>query len=414
MEKIAVVGAGITGLFTAYYLSASGFDVEVFDKGDIASGTSGKFHGMLHSGARYAVTDKVSASECISENNTISSFARWFINDTGGYFVSSNREESDYGDTLTKACNDAGIPNYDIDVDEFKKIEPNVKNVDRVIHVPDKVIRAYEFSAAVAAEAFMNGTKFRLYSPVASVSEKGGKYVLGIERNGSLHYEHFDLIVNATGPFSGEFLKLAGYGGSPVMPSAGIMVVFSKPIVRSIINRMREPSDADIMVPYDGLSILGTSAVIVDDPENFSIDSEDVEAMIEDMSSLIPLIRNVNYSRTYYSVRPLLEDEGDDARKASRSFRIIKNGEGVFTVVGGKFTTGRLIGEHVAKEISKETGATIRIENPDLNSTYERFIEKYGRDDKYIAKAMSRIGTIDEENAMRSVAYAISTIIEGS
>ena len=62
-EKIVVIGAGITGLFTTLYLSRNGYDVTLIDRGDISGGTSGKFHGMLHSGSRYSTNDRESAKD---------------------------------------------------------------------------------------------------------------------------------------------------------------------------------------------------------------------------------------------------------------------------------------------------------------------------------------------------------------
>jgi glycerol-3-phosphate dehydrogenase len=40
----------------------------VLERGEIASGTSGRTHGLLHSGGRYCVYDQESAVECIEEN----------------------------------------------------------------------------------------------------------------------------------------------------------------------------------------------------------------------------------------------------------------------------------------------------------------------------------------------------------
>ena len=41
-------------------------------EGGIAHGTSSRFHGLLHSGGRYAVSDTLSAKECIEENTILS------------------------------------------------------------------------------------------------------------------------------------------------------------------------------------------------------------------------------------------------------------------------------------------------------------------------------------------------------
>jgi len=63
-----IIGAGFTGCALAHDLTLRGYRVTVLDRGEIASGTSGRTHGLLHSGGRYCVKDKESAVECIEEN----------------------------------------------------------------------------------------------------------------------------------------------------------------------------------------------------------------------------------------------------------------------------------------------------------------------------------------------------------
>ena len=64
-----VIGAGFTGCAIAHDLALRGFSVTVLERGEIASGTSGRTHGLLHSGGRYCVKDKESAIECIEQNH---------------------------------------------------------------------------------------------------------------------------------------------------------------------------------------------------------------------------------------------------------------------------------------------------------------------------------------------------------
>ena len=58
-----IIGAGFTGCATAHDLALRGFQVTVLERGEIASGTSGRTHGLLHSGGRYCVTDQEAAIE---------------------------------------------------------------------------------------------------------------------------------------------------------------------------------------------------------------------------------------------------------------------------------------------------------------------------------------------------------------
>jgi len=74
-----VIGAGFTGCALAYDLAQRGFAVMVVERGELASGTSGRTHGLLHSGARYCVTDAEAAIECIQENIILRRIAKQCI-----------------------------------------------------------------------------------------------------------------------------------------------------------------------------------------------------------------------------------------------------------------------------------------------------------------------------------------------
>ena len=70
MEKYhaVIIGGGVTGGALAHDLALRGFQVTLVERWEVTSGTTGRHHGLLHSGGRYAVEDKESAIECIEEN----------------------------------------------------------------------------------------------------------------------------------------------------------------------------------------------------------------------------------------------------------------------------------------------------------------------------------------------------------
>jgi len=55
--RVVVIGGGATGCGVARDLILRGFMVTLVEFGDLGSGTTSRFHGMLQSGARYAVSD---------------------------------------------------------------------------------------------------------------------------------------------------------------------------------------------------------------------------------------------------------------------------------------------------------------------------------------------------------------------
>ena len=61
-----------------------GVDVTVVERGEVASGTTGRNHGLLHSGGRYAVKDPESAAECIAERDVLARIAPEVLELNGG------------------------------------------------------------------------------------------------------------------------------------------------------------------------------------------------------------------------------------------------------------------------------------------------------------------------------------------
>ena len=78
---VLVVGGGATGAGVARDLALRGADVTLVDRGGLGSGTTGRSHGLLHSGARYADTSPEDARECVQENETLRAVAESLYDD---------------------------------------------------------------------------------------------------------------------------------------------------------------------------------------------------------------------------------------------------------------------------------------------------------------------------------------------
>ena len=103
--EVLVIGGGATGAGVAWDASLRGLDVVLVDRLDLAEGTSGRFHGLLHSGGRYVVKDPRGAAECIAENRILRQVAADCIEDTGGLFVTTPFDDPAYADQFV-----AGMP----------------------------------------------------------------------------------------------------------------------------------------------------------------------------------------------------------------------------------------------------------------------------------------------------------------
>ncbi|MEM0267563.1 MAG: FAD-dependent oxidoreductase, partial [Thermofilaceae archaeon] len=96
-KHVVVIGGGVTGAATAYDLSLRGFRVTLLERGSIGAGTSGRTHGLLHSGCRY-VADTEVARECYLENQTLRRIAPFLFEKNGGLFVAITEDDLAYKD----------------------------------------------------------------------------------------------------------------------------------------------------------------------------------------------------------------------------------------------------------------------------------------------------------------------------
>ena len=84
---VLVIGGGATGIGVLRDLALRGIRAALVEKGDLTHGTTGRYHGLLHSGGRYVVKDPQSATECAEENEILRRIMPHCLEDTGGFFV---------------------------------------------------------------------------------------------------------------------------------------------------------------------------------------------------------------------------------------------------------------------------------------------------------------------------------------
>ena len=97
---VIIIGGGATGAGIARDCALRGINCILLERRDIATGATGRNHGLLHSGARYAVNDQESAEECIKENKILRNIARHCVDETEGLFITLPEDSLDYQKTF--------------------------------------------------------------------------------------------------------------------------------------------------------------------------------------------------------------------------------------------------------------------------------------------------------------------------
>ena len=364
---VLVIGGGSTGSGVARDAAMRGFSTVLVERRDLADGTTGRFHGLLHSGGRYAVKDQPAAIECINENIILRKIAADCIEDTGGYFVATPWDDPDFGDRFVAGCKATGVPVDEVSLADALRHEPRLHpGIKRAFAVPDAAIDPWKLVWSNVRSAQAHGARVLTYHRVLSLEVDGGKVkgaLVRDERTGEETTVHAEVVVNAAGAWAGQVAELAGCEVQ-VLPGKGVMIAMNHRLVNTVLNRCKMPGDGDIIVPIRTTCVIGTTDVHIDDPDQAQITRKEVDFMLDEGDKLVPGFRQARALHAWAGVRPLFQEtraKDIDTRDVTRSHALLdhKKRDGVsgfVTITGGKTTTYRLMAEVAVDAVCEQLG----------------------------------------------------------
>lgn len=407
MEKttVVIIGGGATGTGILRDLSMRGIQAILIEQKDLAFGTSSRFHGLLHSGGRYAVKDSAAARECAEENAILRSIGKHCVEATEGFFVRLPEDDPSYERDWITACEVAGIPAREVSLSEAHVLEPRLtQRALAVYRVPDAAIDGFRLCWQNVTSARKYGGMVRTYTELIAIEHANGR-VKGVKvRNtitGQVDSICCEIIINAAGSWVGQ---IAGLAGIPihVIPDRGTLIALHHRFTDRVMNRLRPPANGDIFVPHGSVTILGTTSVCTDRPDDFTPSTDEVLELLEIGRAVFEDLPNYRILRAYTGTRPLYSAAPSaDGREISRNFVILDHADegmdGFVSIVGGKLTTYRLMAERICDVICQKLSikaecrtaeeSLIDDPSPALMHEAKQFFPAYG-----VELAASRLG----------------------
>lgn len=405
---LAVIGGGITGVQVARHAAGRGLRTILLERDDYGSGTSAATTKAIHGGLRYLEQyDFGVVAESLSERRYLGIAAPHLVQPrsfllTAYDWSAPKAPVLGAGVAIYEAMalkRNAGIPK-DIHSRRFrwvsrKSLLKQVPWLDPVglvgawrhddtlnIH-PERLLLAILGSFIAAGGTAANHARVTgLLRDTTSGLQ--GTRVRGVEVvdqfTGQSHQVRAKVTVNAAGPWAEAALgELAERVGVRVRQSKGVHL-----LTRDLGNRdgvyVRGRNGHHIMVnPWEGKTLLGpTDTAISGDADDARVTREDIELLLETIDSVSaqPLDRGA-IEATLVGVRPLLADAGD-TYTTSRRFDVFNHATagvpGIYTVTGGKWTTGRAMGQKVVDTIIAADGALL----PPVRKFDSRFLPVAG------------------------------------
>ncbi len=210
---VAVVGAGIIGSATAYYLAARGLSVAVFDREYVTAGATGRCPGGIRQ--QWSTEDNVRLmmkSVEIYEGLSEELGAEIDFHQGGYLIVAKTEEERRRFEDQMRMQRSLGLPVRWLEPGEIKEMVPQldvegIGAIGAAWNPTDGYANPFKVTYAFASAARRLGAEFHLFTPVRRVVVEGGS-VSGVETDKGFFGAEF--VVNSAGAWSREIAETAG------------------------------------------------------------------------------------------------------------------------------------------------------------------------------------------------------------
>jgi glycerol-3-phosphate dehydrogenase len=388
---VLIVGGGVTGACVARDASLRGLKVALIERGDFANATSAHNSKLVHGGLRYLRNFEVGlVRESLRERRIWQRIAPHLVHPLPFLIPLYG------GGWKARATLAAGLTLYDLlsfdrgwlddpaqrllghswlSADEARKREPvldgpNLEGTflyyDAQMYSPERLV----LECLIDADA--HGAAVANYVEATGLLVRNG-HVEGCSVRDTTNGTIFDVRARTTllaaGPWADIFLKRALKHDSShkLMRSKGIHVVVPS-MTREFALTMATANGHFFVLPWRGHTLLGTTdTAFAGDPDTVGVSESDIAEFFAFINKHLPAahLAREKVEFFYAGLRPLVDDGSGDTYDASRRAELVDHGkddglDGLFSAIGGKWTTSRHLAESVVDRLVEKLDMRVR------------------------------------------------------
>ena len=395
---VLVLGGGINGIATFRELALQGVDVALIDRGDYVSAASAASSHMIHGGVRYLENGEFRlVNEAVHERNRLLKNAPHYVRPLETtipifktfsgllaaplrFVTHKQRTTVERGALLIKVglviydsfSRDGGsVPRHRFlgrkkSLEAMPHLNPTLKYTatyyDASMHNPERL----------ALDVLLDGVATghgRAANYVEVTGMTGSDVMLRDLVSGHEFTMSAKVVVNTTGPWTDLTNDELGMPTSFMGGTKGSHIVLDHPELLEATKGRElffENDDGRIVLiyPLKGRVMVGTTDIDADPREPVVCTEEEVDYFFGLVHHVLPEIQ-LDRSQIVYrfaGIRPLPRHDDEAPGFVSRDYRIepaeLSGGALLLSLVGGKWTTFRALGEHMANLALARLGAT--------------------------------------------------------
>ena len=369
---VVIIGGGASGLGAAIESTTKGYNTLLLEQYDFTKGTSSRSTKLVHGGVRYLAQGNISlVFSALRE--------RGFLRNNAPHLVSNLSFLIPSYSWWSIPFYTIGLTIYDLLAGKLSfgrsKPQSRSKTLSKIPSVNKTNLRGSvlyhdgqfddsRLGINMVQTIIENGGTAINYIKLINLLKADGKIcgvVVKDQETGIIYNIRSKTVLNATGVFVNSILKKDNVNAQDIVqPGQGVHLVIDKKFWPSKYALMiPKTKDGRVLfaVPWHNKIVLGTTDVPKEEAliEPVATDDE-IDFILETAGRFLskkPTRKDVK--SVFAGLRPLAVSKNDDekTKEISRGHKIYESKSGLISIIGGKWTTYRQMGEEVINRIAK-------------------------------------------------------------
>ena len=358
---IVVIGGGVTGTGTALDAVTRGLSTALIEQRDYASGTSSRSSKLFHGGLRYLehMNFKLVAEALRERNLMLTRLCPHLARPVSFLYPLQHR-------VWERAYVGAGVMLYDIMASAAKTPMPHHRHLSKKSALAlapslgrdslvggivywDAQIDDARHTMNIARTAAHHGAAMAPSARATGFSMEGDR-VVGVEvrdlESGEELLARSRHVISTTGVWVDKVQGMAGNDRNDIRASKGVHLVVPRARIQGETGMiLRTDQSVLFVIPWDRHWIIGTTDTDWDlDLAHPAASQTDIDYLLDNVNKVLaePLTED-DVEGVYAGLRPLMSGESEATSKVSREHLVLNSAPGLTSVVGGKYTTYRVM-----------------------------------------------------------------------
>lgn len=367
---VAIIGGGLKGVAIARDCAMRRLSVALFEKDDLGCGGAAAHAGLMHGGPPPLEPGGETTRESCAEIYTLRRIAPNLFTRVPILIpalateprTSLDRVETWLSHYRRRSALKGGMPPVRLGGADVQALDPGFSaEIAGAVAFDEWAVNPYRLTVLTALSAAAAGAEIVLGARVDAIEAQDGK-VVGVSVSGTgpaRRLVRARTVVNVAGPWAAGIDPLKMPSLKLRATKSAFLVLDRRSLNVAILCEGIDGETGTLCLPLEDTTVIGpVHSDYYGNLDDVRVSPDDVGYLLQSVQRFFPRITDYRVMHTFAGVRALSPSWGTEAASAARTHVIYDHAadgtDGLYSMIGGKLATHRLMAEQITDLVSRK------------------------------------------------------------